>query len=95
MKQMRSRFRFITLLLVCGFLLTLAVCTGSALKTAGVSLSSLSALSGLPAGSGTFPSPSVSPDASPSPVPSEMPSDSSVPPETDNSTDQEYNVFGL
>ena len=32
MKQMRSRFRFLTLLLVCGFLLTLVLCAGSILK---------------------------------------------------------------
>ena len=59
MKQMRSRFRLLTLLLACAFLVTLAVCAGSALKAAGITLSSL------------IPSPAVpgtetpEPDASP------------------------------
>ena len=43
MKQMRSRFRLITLLLVCAFLLVLAVCSGTALKAAGITLDSLAA----------------------------------------------------
>lgn len=96
MKQMRSRFRFITLLLVCGFLLALAVCTGNALKTAGVSLSSLSSL---PVIGGTSPAPSVFPSSSPAeespPVPAETPSAGPVSPATDIFTDPEYNVFGL
>ena len=41
MKQMRSRFRLITLLLACAFLLTVALCAGKTLKTAGVSFSTL------------------------------------------------------
>ncbi len=93
MKQMRSRFRLITLLLVCGFLLALAVCTGSVLKTAGVSLSDL------PVIGGSSPAPSVSPSSPPSeettPVPYETPSDGSVFPATDIFTNPEYNVFGL
>ncbi len=96
MKQMRSRFRLITLLLVCGFLLALAVCTGNALKTAGVSLTSLSSL---PVLSGTSPAPSVFPSSSPAeestPLPAETPSDGSASPATDIFTDPEYNVFGL
>ena len=96
MKQMRSRFRLITLLLVCGFLLALAVCTGSTLKAAGVSLSSLSSL---PVISGTSPGPSVSPSSSPAeettPAPSETPSGSPIPPATDIFADPEYNIFGL
>ena len=47
MKQLRSRFRLISLLLVCAFLLTLAFCTGTALKTAGITLCSLPALPGI------------------------------------------------
>ena len=42
MKQMRSRFRLLTLLIVCAFLLTFVLCTGHILKTTGISLSSLS-----------------------------------------------------
>ena len=42
MKQMRSRFRLLTLLIVCAFLVTVVLCTGHVLKTAGISLSSLS-----------------------------------------------------
>ena len=96
MKQMRSRFRLIALLLACGFLLALVVCTGNILKAAGVSLSSLSVL---PVIGGASPSPSGSPAPSaaedPTPIPPETPSDSSVFPVTDIFTNQEYNVFGL
>ena len=64
MKQMRSRFRLLTLLIVCAFLLTVVLCTGHVLKTTGVSLSSLS----LPVpGLSASPDPSVSPESSPSP----------------------------
>ena len=42
MKQMRSRFRLLTLLIVCAFLLTVVLCTGHILKTTGISLSSRS-----------------------------------------------------
>ena len=64
MKQMRSRFRLITLLLVCAFVLTLSLCVGNALKTAGISFSSIS----IQSITGVTPSPeaSVSPDISPS-----------------------------
>ena len=63
MKQMRSRFRLITLLLVCAFLLTLSLCVGNALKTAGISVSSISIQS--ITGVTTSPEASVSPDISP------------------------------
>ena len=33
MKQMRSRFRLLTLLLACAFLLAVVLCTGHVLKT--------------------------------------------------------------
>ena len=97
MKQMRSRFRLVTLLLVCAFLLTLVLCAGSVLKTAGISLSSLSSLPGI--GSVISPDPSLSPDSSPeteyTPAPSDWPSDSPEPSETDILPFREYNVFGL
>lgn len=97
MKQMRSRFRLITLLLVCAFVLTLAVCTGSILKESGVTLASLPKLPLI--GGAPSPDPSVSPDVTPAedptPAPSEAPSDGSELPGTDNSPDPEYNVFGL
>ena len=96
MKQMRSRFRLITLLLACAFLLTLVLCTGNALKTAGITLPSLSGLPG--AGSGN-PSSSDLPEFSPgeetTPAPSETFPDISYLPETDNSPEPEYNIFGL
>lgn len=97
MKQMRSRFRLITLLLVCAFLLTLVLCAGSVLKTAGITLSSLSSL---PFVSTTAsPDPSVSSDIAPDTeltlAPSELPSDELSIPGTDNSPVPEYNVFGL
>lgn len=96
MKQMRSRFRLLTLLLVCAFFLVFVVCAGNVLRNAGVSLSSLSAL------------PLVGVSASPEAVlPSdtssaETPADSATPspdknglPETDNTTDSQYNIVGL
>ena len=92
MKLMRSRFRLISLLLVCAFLLTVICCAASGLKRAGIDIRSL-----------TNAQPSVSPAAetSSSPVPSgETPSDES--PQAENNTDgatpnpeSEYNVFGL
>ena len=97
MKQMRSRFRLITLLLVCAFVLTLSLCVGNALKTAGISFSSISiqSITGVTAS----PEPSVSPDVSPveksTPAPSDLPEDESPLPGTDNSPVPEYNIFGL
>ena len=100
MKQMRSRFRLITLLLVCAFLLTLSLCVGNALKTAGISVSSISIQS--ITGVTTSPEASVSPDISPAeestPAPSDLPADGSTLPGTDNSPVPEYNnynIFGL
>jgi len=103
MKQMRSRFRLITLLLVCAFLLTLALCTGNALKSAGITLPSLSSLPGINVSAS--PDPSGSPDASVSPdmtpaldsastPPEALPSESILP-ETGTTPVPEYNVFGL
>lgn len=97
MKQMRSRFRLITLLLVCAFLLTLVLCTGKVLKTAGISLTSLPSVQDF--GLSASPQPSVSPDAFPGlneapalPEPTPAGNDS---PGTDNTPEQEYNVTGL
>lgn len=94
MKQMRSRFRMITLLLVCAFLLTLSLCAGSTLKAAGVTFSSL--FSGsiindiIPSESDTS-----APEEEPAPVsPETFPQDSPLP-ETDILPIQEYNTFGL
>ena len=99
MKQMRSRFRLIALLLACAFLLVLVLCTGSVLKEAGITLSSLSSVR-IP-GVSASPDPSVSPepfsspDAAPeTPAPNLTPSPDDFP-ETDISPDPEYNVFGL
>ena len=97
MKQMRSRFRLLTLLLACAFLLALVLCAGGVLKTAGVTLDSLSSLPVLSVS--PSPDPSASPEISPeagsaSPMPDETPSPS-VSPGTDNSPEPEYNVFGL
>ena len=97
MKQMRSRFRLITLLLVCAFLLTTVLCAGSVLKTAGITLSSLSSLPVLspvavPESSGT---PDLFPDSESTPDPSGSPSAEPTFPGTDNPPSPEYNVFGL
>ena len=97
MKQMRSRFRLLALLLACAFFLVFVLCTGNVLRTAGISLSSFSSL---PLVSGTpSPDPSVSPeipaDAEPSPEPSGSSPAESDPPGTDIVPDSQYNVFGL
>jgi len=93
MKQMRSRFRLIGLLLVCAFLLTFVLCAGSVLKTAGFSLSSLPSI---PVISGTdSPLPSVTLTEDASPVPPETTVSESPSPGTDNTPVPEYNVFGL
>ena len=96
MKQMRSRFRLLTLLIVCSFLLTVVLCSGHVLKTAGISLSSLS----LPLpGISASPDPSASTDASLSPESTPDPwagfSVENTPPGTDNPPEEEYNVLGL
>lgn len=100
MKQMRSRFRLLTLLLACAFLVVIVLCTGHVLKNAGISLSSLSIP--LP-GVSASPDPSVSPDLSPAPnttpdpsaLPSETSSEDPAVPGTDNPPEVEYNVTGL
>ena len=97
MKQMRSRFRLITLLLVCAFLLTTVLCAGSVLKSAGITLSSLSSLpvlspAAIPESSGT---PDLFLDSESTPDPSGSPSAEPTPPGTDNPPSPEYNVFGL
>ena len=96
MKQMRSRFRLLTLLIVCAFLLTVVLCTGHILKTTGISLSSLS----LPVpGLTASPDPSASPESSPSPDSTPDPwagfSFENTTPGPDNLPEEEYNVLGL
>ena len=96
MKQMRSRFRLLTLLLVCAFLLTVVLCAGSVLRTAGITFASLSSLTVV--SQTAPPDSSVPPDHSPDPAPTTLPENTSpgnTLPGTDNSPDPEYNVFGL
>ena len=97
MKQMRSRFRLITLLLVCAFLLTLSLCVGNALKTAGISFASLSiqTITGVKSSPEASVSPEVSPAEESAPVPSGQPADGSPLPGTDNSPLPEYNDYNL
>ena len=90
MKQMRTRFRLITLLLACGFLLTLALCAGTVLKTAGITLPSLSSVSSTPDPLPSAAAPSLSPVPSGTPGPSD-----SALPENDSTPVPEYNIFGL
>ena len=98
MKQMRSRFRLITLLLVCAFLLTLVLCAGSVLKTANITLSSLSSGVNYVVDK-VVPAVSVSPEISSgeesTPAPSEAVTPGALFPGTDNSPNPEYNVYGL
>lgn len=98
MKQMRSRFRLVSLLLVCAFLLTAALCAGTVLKTAGISLNSLTSLpviNRLAASPAPSESPSVSPESEPTPAPSDPASAVSPGPENDISPNPEYNIYGL
>ena len=92
MKLMRSRFRLISLLLACVFILTAVLCAASVMKQSGVSLPSVQKV--LPA-SGS-PPPEASPaDAAETPVPPEPSPDADETPGTDNSPVSEYNLFGL
>ena len=98
MKQMRSRFRLVSLLLVCAFLLTAALCAGTVLKTAGISLNSLTALpviNRLASSPAPSESPSVSPDSESTPAPSDPALSVSPGPENDISPNPEYNIYGL
>lgn len=92
MKLMRSRFRLISLLLVCIFLLTAVICAASAMKQAGVTFSSVQ--QALPESG--IPSLDSSPaDGITTPAPSESSPDETENPGTDNSPVSEYNLFGL
>ena len=97
MKQMRSRFRLLTLLLACAFFLTAVICAGAVLKAAGVSLDSLPRL---PFTGGTAsPDPSLTPGGpegqdTVSPPPSTEPEETALP-GTDNPAETQYNIFGL
>ena len=100
MKQMRSRFRLLTLLLACAFFLVLVLCAGNALRTAGFSLDSLSSLPFVRVSASPEPSPAssatvVPENTEPSPDPSEVSPTESVSPGTDNIPDPQYNTFGL
>ena len=98
MKQMRSRFRLVSLLLVCAFLLTAALCTGTVLRTAGISLTSLTSLpviNRLASSPAPSESPAVSPESERTPAPSDPVSTVSPEPENDISPNPEYNVYGL
>ncbi len=93
MKQMRSRFRLLALLLACAFLLAMVLCAGKALKTAEVTLSSLSSITSLV--TTASPDPSSPPDESAESPPPASRQDGNPSPGTDNPPDQEYNIFGL
>ena len=97
MKQMRSRFRLLTLLLACAFFLVFVLCAGNALRTAGVSLDSLSTLPLARVTASPEPSSAAdaSEDAETSPEPSSPAPAESVSPGTDNIPDPQYNTFGL
>ena len=91
MKIMRSRFRLISLLLTCVFLLTAVVCAVTALKQAGVALPSVQQV----LQASDSPPPEASPSAeesTPAPDPSGDENDSE---EATIQPDSEYNIFGL
>ena len=84
MKLMKSRFRLISLLLTCAFIVALVFCAVACLKTSGITLPKLPEL----------------PVSSPSPsgeIPEQTPVMSSEPssPEKTEEPETEYNVFGL
>ena len=94
MKQMRSRFRLLTFLLACAFMLVMVLCAGRALNASGITLSSVASVF-----TSVFPGPAPSPSAAPaddpagSPLPSAPVEDLS--PGTDISPGEEYNIYGL
>ena len=90
MKLTRSRFRLISLLTACVFLLTAVFCTVAALRSAGVSVHLPGSLS-MPAASSSPEAPTAAGTDAASPLPSDAPSD----PEMTTAPDQEYNLFGL
>lgn len=90
MKLTRSRFRLISLLTACAFLLTAVFCAVSALRGAGISVP-LPGTRPVPAASSSPPAP---PAAETDSVPSLPPGDPSGP-EMTTAPDQEYNLFGL
>ena len=92
MKLMRSRFRLISLLLACVFLLTTVICAASVIKQSGIAFPS--------AGPASVASASPAPESlqapeTASPAPPELSPDETEAPGTDNSLVSEYNLFGL
>ena len=94
MKQMRSRFRLITLLMTFALLLALVICAGRILKAAGITLDTASVFQAVN-GTTTPDLSSASPALETTPAPPDSSPDGSSFPETDISPDPEYNVFGL
>ena len=92
MKLMRSRFRLISLLLTCVFLLTAVICTVAVLKQAGVSVPAVQQVLTESESSSPEPSP---PDGKMTPEPPEVAEDENIPEETTIQPDSEYNIFGL
>ena len=90
MKLTRSRFRLISLLTACAFLLTAVFCAVSALRGAGISVPLPAVRPVPPASSAPSAPPAAETDAVPSPPP-----DGSSAPEMTTTPDQEYNLFGL
>ena len=97
MKQMRSRFRLITLLITCSFLIVFSVCTAKVLKLTGVTLPSLSSLPliGGSVSSDSSASPEIAAEDTPAPAVPDTSPEESVVPETPGSPAPEYNTFGL
>lgn len=92
MKLLRSRFRLISLLLACVFLLTAVACAAAALRQAGITLPAVQKV--LP--QSVFPSPESSPaEEQDTPLPEETPAGENIPEETTIQPDSEYNIFGL
>ena len=101
MKLLRSRFRFLSLLLACAFLAVVVLCAGTVLKEADISLPALPRLP-VTAGPEASPSFSPSPDTTPAEDAEDPPSASpeTSPEKNENpglspEPDPEYNVFGL
>ena len=97
MKQMRSRFRLLTLLLACAFFLAFVLCTGRILRAAGFSLESLPSLQLISVSASPDPAASQDSTGNPgtTPAPKEaVPSENGLP-GTDNTPGSEYNIIGL
>ena len=94
MKLTRSRFRLVSLLAACLFLLTAVLCAVSALRRAGVTLPSPGFVPAPVSSPAPADDPALHTETEEAPVPSASP-EASANPEMTTPAEQEYNLYGL